>query len=60
MESFTHEGSVPEDDPRYKEGFAIKGPKNCLEEIGSAENQKLIEYLPESTREHELLSLIHI
>ena len=55
MESYTHEGSVPEDDPRYKEVFAIKGPDKCLEDIGSAEDQKLIDYLPESTREHELI-----
>ena len=55
MESYTHEGSVPEDDPRYKEVFAIKGPDKCLEDIGSAEDQKLIDYLPESTREHGLI-----
>ena len=55
MESYTHEGSVPEDDPGYKEVFTIKGTDKCLEDIGSAEDQKLIDYLPESTREHELI-----
>ena len=55
MDSVTYEGSITEDDPRYKEGFAIKGPNKCSEDIGSAENQKLIDYLPESTREHELI-----
>ena len=55
MSSYTDEGSITEDDPRYKEGFAIKGPNKCLEEIGSAEDQKLIDYLPESTREHDLI-----
>ena len=42
MSSYTDEGSITEDDPRYKEGFAIKGPNKFLEDIGSAENQKLI------------------
>ena len=55
MDNVTYEGSIPEDDPRYKEGFAIKGPNKCLEDIGSSEDQKLIDYLPESTREHELI-----
>ena len=55
MGSVTYEGSTPEDDPGYKEGFEIKGPNKCLEDIGSAEDQKLIDYLPESTREHELI-----
>ena len=55
MGSVTYEGSIPEDDPRYKEGFTIKGPDKCLEEIVSAEDQKLIDYLPESIREHELI-----
>ena len=59
MESYTHEGSIPEDDPRYKEGFAIKGPNKCLEDIGSAEDQKLIENLPESSREHEVIGKWH-
>ena len=43
MGSVTYGGSIPEDDPRYKEGFAIKGPNKFLEDIGSAENKKLIE-----------------
>ena len=55
MGSVTYEGSTPEDDPGYKEGFAIKGPNKCLEDIGSAEDQKLIDYLPESTKEHDLM-----
>ena len=55
MGSVTYEGSITEDDPRYKEGFAIKGPNKCLEDFGSAEDQKLIGYLPESTREDELI-----
>ena len=55
MGSVTYEGSIPEDDPRYKEGFSIQGPNKCIEDIGSAEDQKLIDYLPESTREHELI-----
>ena len=55
MGSFTYEGSIPEDDPGYKEVLAIKEPDKCLEDIGSAEDQKLIDYLPESTREHELI-----
>ena len=40
MGSFTYEGSIPEDDPGYKEGFAIQGPDKCLEDISSAEDQK--------------------
>ncbi len=55
MASVKYNGPNPEDDPRYKEGFAIKGPNKCLEDIGSAEDQKLIDYLPESTREHEMI-----
>ena len=37
MGSVTYEGSIPEDDPRYKEGFAINGHNKSLEDIGSAD-----------------------
>ena len=55
MGSVTYEGSIPEDDPRNTEGFEIKEPNKIIKDIGSAADKKLIDYLPESTREHELI-----
>jgi hypothetical protein len=63
MGSVTYNGPVPEDDPRYKEGFAIRAFNKESKCNDSAEDQKLIEYLPESSREYEVigkwLSLMH-
>ena len=55
----TYRGSIPEDDPRYKEGFAIRAFNNELKYNDSAEDQKLLEYLPESSREHEVIGEWH-
>ena len=55
MGSVTYNGPVPEDEPRYKEGFAIKAFNKKSKYNDSAEDQKLLEYLPESSREHELI-----
>ena len=51
----TYRGSIPEDDPRYREGFRIIGFNNELRCDDSEENQKLLEYLPESSREHDVI-----
>ena len=48
-------GWIPEDDPRYEEGLKHIGFNKGLKCDDSAEDQKLLEYLPESSREHELL-----
>ena len=37
MGSYTDEGSITEDETRYREGFAIKEPNKFLEDFGSAE-----------------------
>ncbi len=55
MASVTYRGSISEDDPRYKEGYKIIGFNNESKCDDSAEDQKLIEYLPESSREHEVI-----
>ena len=55
MGSVTDNGSISEDDPRYKEGYKIIGFNNESKCDDSAEDQKLIEYLPESSREHEVI-----
>ena len=54
----TYRGSIPEDDPRYKEGFAIRAFNNESKYNDSAEDQKLLEYLPESSREHEVIGCL--
>ena len=51
----TYRGSIPEDDPRYREGFRIIGFNNELRCDDSEENQNLLEYLPESSREHDVI-----
>ena len=51
----SYRGSIPENDPRHNEGFKIIGFNNKSKGDDSAENQKLIEYLPESSREHEVI-----
>ena len=55
MASVTYRGSISEDDPLYKEGFKIIGFNNESKCDDSVEDQKLIEYLPESSREHEVI-----
>ena len=51
----SYRGSIPENDPRHNEGFKIIGFNNESKCDDSAEDQKLIEYLPESSREHEVI-----
>ena len=55
MGSVTYNGSISKDDPRYKEGFKIIGFNNNSKCDDSEEDQKLIEYLPESSREHKVI-----
>ena len=55
MGSVTYNGSISKDDPRYKEGFKIIGFNNNSKCDDSEEDQKLIEYLPESSREHDVI-----
>ena len=59
MGSFTYGGFYDDSDPIYQEGFTIVAPKMSTNEDSknndSAEDQKLLEYLPESSREHEVI-----
>ena len=59
MGSVTYGGFYDDSDPIYQEGFTIVVRKMSTNENSknndSAEDQKLLEYLPESSREHELI-----
>jgi len=59
MGSFTYGGFYDDSDPIYQEGFTIVTPKKLTNENSknndSAEDQKLLEYLPESSRENEVI-----
>ena len=59
MGSVTYGGFYDDSDPIYQEGFTIVAPKMSTNEDSknndSAEDQKLLEYLPESSREHEVI-----
>ena len=59
MGSYEDLGFYEDSDPIYQEGFTIVVPKMSTNENsknnGSKEDQKLIEYLPESPREHEVI-----
>ena len=59
MGSYEDLGFYEDSDPIYQEGFTIVAPKKTTNEESknndSKEDQKLIEYLPESSREHEVI-----
>ena len=59
MGSVKYGGFYDDSDPIYQEGFTIVAPKMSTNEDSinndSAEDQKLLEYLPESSREHEVI-----
>ena len=59
MGSYKDKGLYKGSDPIYQEGFTIVTPKKLTtkdaKNNGSKEDQKLIEYLPESPREHEVI-----
>jgi len=59
MGSVTYGGFYDDSDPIYQEGFTIVAPKMSTNEDsknnGSKKDQKLLEYLPESSREHEVI-----